>query len=133
MKKLFCIVPYNGRSVSDIQKSYYIMHSIAQRLIGEELELIMSYNPLFFNPDTNPVIDPDRANLPVIDNRIYSLGRAIELMAYADYVAYTTLDNLPGSYPGCKSELFIAKQYGLQTIPLGDARFIFTDLLKEKK
>ena len=68
-----------------------------------------------------------------MNNRIYSLGRSIELMAYADYVAYASLDNLPGDYPGCKSELFIARQYGLRTIPLGDGRFIFRDLIKEEK
>lgn len=133
MKKLFCIVPYNGRSERAIRNSYSIMHNIAQRLTGEKMELIESYNPALFRAETNPVIDPDWANKPVMNNRVYSLGRSIEMMAYADYVAYATLDNLPGSYPGCKSELFIARQYGLRTIPLGDARFIFTDLIKEEK
>ena len=96
MKKLFISVPMKGRTDEAIRNSMEKMHKIAELTFGEELEVLETYIP----PEA-----PDGAN-----PAIWCLGRSIQKLAEADYfigIGYTDY------FHGCRSELSIARDYGI--------------------
>ena len=96
MKKLFISVPMKGRTDEAIRNSMEKMYKIAELTFGEELEVLETYIP----PEA-----PDGAN-----PSIWCLGRSIQKLAEADYfigIGYTDY------FHGCRSELSIARDYGI--------------------
>lgn len=97
MKKLFISCPMKGRTEENIKESMEKMHKIAEIVFGEELEVIPSYiedNP----PETT-------------DQRIWYLGKSIQLMAEADfYIGIEYCHN----FSGCHVENQVAFEYGIK-------------------
>lgn len=132
MKKIFCCVPMNGRKVEDIEKSYVTMKTITEKLLGEEVEVIQSWNPLLFQREVNPVIngeDPFNPwnHRPTMNPRVYALGRSIELLAHADLFVYCS--NMSWTnHPGCDVEWMVAERYDIKKLCLGDVTYILPDV-----
>lgn len=96
MKKLFISVPMKGRTDEAIRNSMEKMHKIAELTFGEELEVLETHIP----PEAPDGVNPS----------IWCLGRSIQKLAEADYfigIGYTDY------YHGCRSELSIARDYGI--------------------
>jgi len=117
MKKLFVSVPMKGRKPEDIVKSIEKLHKMAAIAVGEELELIKSYNP-------------DNA---YSDRPIEALAESIKLMQDADY--YICPEDLwPCHSRGCSVEHMVAREYDIQCI-FGPLRpeFICPDAIEEEE
>lgn len=96
MKKLFISCPMKGRTEENIRKSMEKMHKIAEIIFDQELKVIPSYiedNP----PETR-------------DQRIWYLGKSIQMMADADYYIGV---QWPDDFPGCMVENRVAEAYGV--------------------
>lgn len=115
MKKLFVSVPMRGRAEEAIKTSITKMKAIAEAYEGEELELIDSYMPKSA---------PENAN-----QRIWHLGKSIELMAEAD--VFIGCGNVYERYPGCDIENEVARYYRIKAYEV-DARDVCPDLLDAK-
>ena len=97
MKKLFISCPMKGRTEENIKKSMEKMHKMAEIVFNQELEVIPSYiedNP----PETT-------------DQRIWDLGRSIQMMADADYYIGVRWAN---GFAGCSVENDVADWYGIK-------------------
>lgn len=92
MKKLFISCPMRGRTEDEIKASMERMKTVAEIMVGEELELIPS-----------PIkADTDKSK------PIYNLGVSIKRMQDADYVA------TPREYydwKGCSIEAMVVERY----------------------
>lgn len=98
MKKLFISCPMKGRTEENIRKSMEQMHKIAEIYFDQKLEVIPTYI------EDNP---PENSN-----QAIWYLGRAIQLMAEADYfigIEYCE------SFNGCYIEDSVARKYGIRS------------------
>lgn len=96
MKKLFVSVPMKNRKPEDIKATIDFMHSLAETIFGEELEVI----------DTMHVILTD--DIPENKRGLYCLGHSISLMAEADYYIGMAYSNV---FNGCVVENMTADQY----------------------
>ena len=112
MKKIYISVPMNGRTNEDIEISISKMVSIAEAILGEEVEIV---NP--FNPKTSK------------EKPIEAIGKSIAKMQKADLLVgvYNTLD-----YRGCDVELYVANAYGIKTIRF-DLEFICPDVIRMRR
>lgn len=116
MKKLFVSVPMNGRTDENIKKSIDKMHKIAEAVVGEELELIPSYDEKF-----NSVKED------VKNKQIVYLGKAIQLMALADYFIGT---DMVYDFKGTEIEYDVARSYGVQMLPSMDCIYVAPDAIE---
>ena len=115
MKKLFISCPMKGRTEENIKKSMEKMHKMAEIVFDQELEVIPSYiedNP----PETT-------------DQRIWYLGKSVEMMADADY--YIGID-YSDVYDGCMVENEVARRYGIQKVGV-NMRDIMPDAMEIEK
>ena len=90
-----------GRTEEEILTSIKKMHSIAERNLGEELELIDSYST-----ESPP---------PNVNEAVWHLGKAIQKLAEADYISVPTYIY---GYKGCQIERDVARAYGIDTVPI---------------
>lgn len=104
VKKLFVSVPMKGRTEEEIKASMNKRHRDAEKIIGEELELIQSYNT-----DNAP---------PNVNEAVWHLGKAIQMLAEADYIS---VPQYRYGYRGCQIEYDIAKAYGIDIVPISQA------------
>lgn len=102
MKKLFVSVPMRGRTEENIKSTINKLHTIAEAIVGEELELIDSYFDDF--PNGAEVKHP----------KIYYLGKSIQKLAEADYFIST---DLKYEFKGTQHEYSIACDYGITILP----------------
>lgn len=98
MKKLFISCPMKGRTEENIRKSMEKMHRIAEIVFDEELEVIPSY------VEDKPPENSQQA--------IWYLGKAIQLMAEADYFIGVEYQDF---FKGCDIENSIARAYGIRS------------------
>lgn len=96
MKKLFISCPMKGRTEENIKKSMEQMHKIAEIIFDQELEVIPTY--IADNPPENN------------NKAIWYLGKAIQLMADADYFIGA---EYPDFFRGCAIENEVARSYGI--------------------
>ena len=96
MKKLFISCPMRGRTDENVKKSMEKMHKMAEIIFDQELEVIPS-----FIEDTPP---------ETTDQRIWYLGRSIQMMAEADYYIGVRWTN---GFAGCAVENEVADCYGI--------------------
>lgn len=99
MKKLFISCPMKGRTEENIRKSMEQMHKIAEIYFDQKLEVIPTYI------EDNP---PENSN-----QAVWYLGRAIQLMADADY--FIGIEH-SGFFKGCNIEDDVARCYGIRSI-----------------
>lgn len=116
MKKLFVSVPMNGRTDENIKKSIDKMHKIAEAVVGEELEVIPSYDENF-----NSVKED------VKNKQIVYLGKAIQLMALADYFIGT---DMVYDFKGTEIEYDVARSYGIEMLPRVDCIYVAPDAIE---
>lgn len=116
MKKLFVSVPMNGRTDENIKKSIDKMHKIAEAVVGEELEVIPSYDGNF-----NSVKED------VKNKQIVYLGKAIQLMALADYFIGT---DMVYDFKGTEIEYDVARAYGIEMLPRIDCIYVAPDAIE---
>lgn len=98
MKKLFISVPMKGRKEEDIRKSMDVMHTIAEAVFGQQLEVV------------NPFVD-EYPNLTGVKHSIMCLGSSIQKMADADYFIGP---DYCYEYGGCDVERSAASHYGIK-------------------
>lgn len=94
MKKLFISCPMKGRTEENIRKSMEKMHKIAEIVFDQELEVIPSYI------EDRPPENSKQA--------VWYLGRAISLMAEADYFIGIGWSDF---WAGCAIEADVARRY----------------------
>lgn len=99
MKKLFISCPMKGRTEEAIKDSMNRMHKIAELTFGEELESIDSFHVDV--PETN-------------NTAVWSLGKAIQMMADADY--FVGISEF--GYDGCEVERLVAHKYDIPSLLL---------------
>lgn len=103
-KKLFISCPMKGRAEENIKKSMAKMHTIAEAVFEQELDVIDTYIE-----DEPPVgIKPG----------IWYLGKSIEMMAEADY--FIGLLSGGSLWTGCSIETDIARSYDIPIFTLLD-------------
>ena len=95
--KLFISIPMNGRPDDEVLKEMTTIVQDYEDIYGGEVELIETLLPM---DDT-----------AVNHERVYMLGRSIQLMAQADAVIFA-----PGykKARGCRVEELVAKSYGIR-------------------
>lgn len=98
MKKLFISQPMRGLTDEEILRAREEIKVKAERIIGEEVEVLQS-----FFEDYKPV-----GNMPVA-----YLGKSISLLAEADIVYFGEGWE---EARGCKIEYQVAKEYGIDII-----------------
>ena len=98
MKKLFISCPMCARRVEDIKSTMERMHSIAEAVFSEKLEVI----PTYFEGEP-----------PLLANeRLWRLGEAIKKMSEADY--FIGIYDPQKDYNGCLIENYVAKLYNIR-------------------
>lgn len=98
LKRLFISQPMRGKTEEQILLTREIAMSEAQRILGEDVEVIQSYfRGVNFNSN----------------NPLYLLGKSLELLATADAVYFA-----PGyeDARGCRIEKLCALEYGIPVI-----------------
>lgn len=92
------------------------MHKIAEAVVGEELEVIPSYDGNF-----NSVKED------VKNKQIVYLGKAIQLMALADYFIGT---DMVYDFKGTEIEYDVARAYGIEMLPRIDCIYVAPDAIE---
>ena len=100
MKKLFVSVPMNGRTEENIRKSIDKMHSLAEIIFNEKLEVLPSY---FQSEWPMP---------PMCNERIYLLGKSLVQLSIADFFIGV---NYSDCFKGCNIEREVAYAYGIKS------------------
>lgn len=111
MKKLFISCPMRGRTPEAIKASTEKMHKIAEATVGEELEIIPTY----------------QEGAEYKDRPIACLGESIKRMQEADYFIGLS-ENY--EFHGCSIEDDVASAYGIRKI-LVNTRYVAPDCLKQ--
>lgn len=121
MKKLFISVPMRGRTEENIRTSIEKMHKMAEIIFGEELEVIPSY--IEDRPPKNS------------KEAVWYLGKAIQLMAEADYFIGINSYINGERYLGCEIETGVADRYCIPFIIIDgrEAQYIMPDLYEDEK
>ena len=114
MRKLFISCPMKGRTEENIKASMEKMHKIAEAILGEELEVILSY--IEHRPPENS------------HEAVWYLGESIKKLSEADVII--TVDTR-GEFNGCDIERTIAHRYGIGVIEV-DERHIVPDLIEAR-
>lgn len=105
MKKVFISCPMRGRSRENIEKSISKMKAAAELMIGEELELLPSYQP-------DDVLGTNRKS-------IEALGKSIQVMADADLFVHLNV----WGFMGTTIENKVAESYDIPIICLEEQYF----------
>jgi hypothetical protein len=95
--KIFISIPMNGRPDEEVLSEMKTIIQDYEDIYGGETELIETLLPM--------------DNTPVNNERIYMLGRSIQLMALADAVIFAP--NWKKAR-GCRVEELVAKSYGIR-------------------
>lgn len=113
--KVFLCMPFQDRSNKEIEMSIIRFgNRVRDEFSGKNIMILHSMIR---------EISPDGSN-----KSVWHLGKAICILAQADYLAY-----IPdvGIYRGCEIEKRIAKDYGIKMIGIGLAKDICPDLFRE--
>lgn len=100
MKKLFISQPMRGKTKEEILAVREKAIRIAERRLGEKVEVIDSY---FENAPSN------------LNTSLWCLGRSLELMSTADVVYFAEGWD---DYRGCRIENACAHEYGIDVIEI---------------
>lgn len=108
MRRLFISCPMKGRTEGNIRRSMDRLHKMAEIIFDQKLEVIDSY--IEDNPPQN------------VQNRVWYLGKSIQLMAQADYFIGVRCSEMV--FPGCYVESMAARLYGIQMTMVNSKEFM---------
>ena len=116
MKKLYISVPMKGRTDEQIQESINKMWKMTEIMLGEECQVLPTYNK-------------ENRDIP----KFVALGRSIAWLGDADFFVYCPPNySLDYNFAGVDSEVDIAMNYNIPTIRY-DSRYICPDIFTLKE
>lgn len=121
MKKVFISMPMKGRTKENIDDSIRRMKNVITAILDEEVEFI------------NTIVEEEPPYLKDKDHTsVWYLGKSIQILSQADYLATPKVSSCLCTYTGCFIEHQVAELYGIKIIDV-PYEFICPDIWEEVK